>query len=104
MAKLVDALDLGSSAARRGGSNPSTRTTTTPVGAECHSSLESELLDQIELNSLLPHQKEFIRMALESTPALSMDLDGELATTNTSIRTCFSEHYIPSSCILSFGS
>ena len=26
MAKLVDALDLGSSAARRGGSSPSTRT------------------------------------------------------------------------------
>jgi hypothetical protein len=33
MAELVDALDLGSSAARRGGSTPSIRTTNPPVKA-----------------------------------------------------------------------
>ena len=33
MAELADALDLGSSAARRGGSTPSTRTITLLVGS-----------------------------------------------------------------------
>jgi hypothetical protein len=33
MAELVDALDLGSSAARRGGSTPSIRTTISPPGS-----------------------------------------------------------------------
>jgi hypothetical protein len=33
-----------------------------------------------------------------------MGLDGDLATTNTSIHAWLPENYIPSSCILSFGS
>jgi hypothetical protein len=53
---------------------------------------------------LFPHQKDFLRVLVDNTPSLSMGLEGDLATTNTSIHACLSDNYIPSSCILSFGS
>lgn len=110
MAKLVDALDLGSSAARRGGSNPSTRTRTPFGESSFHgenydpSLLEDELLAQIDTSGLLQHQKEAVRVVLTTTPSLSFGLDGALATTNVSLSDFLPDNYIPSSCILSFGS
>lgn len=51
MAKLVDALDLGSSAARRGGSNPSTRTTEIPFMSDFHPIFRDGLADEDKTES-----------------------------------------------------
>jgi hypothetical protein len=110
MAKLVDALDLGSSDESHGSSSLSTRTTTPFEAAVFQgenldaSSLENELLAQIEPAGLLQHQEEFVRVALATTPSLSSGLDGELAATNVSLSGYLPDNYIPSSCFLSFGS
>ena len=87
MAKLVDALDLGSSAERRGGSNPSTRT--------INSFTESDL------NDLLGYQDDLARLPHEATPGVATDIcDGLLPPMNASVHS----NCIPSSFVLSFGS